>query len=235
MSETTTVPAPAGASAPPAPVTGPALGAKVNEVIAYFRDCDSMESAIAELGMAGFDRSDLSLPHFKSGSIEEEGPDTGADAPETDDDRRQIRTLQTSLVAATAALVACAVVAFFSDSWALTIIAAIVAGVTSGFAVEVLARRYDRLRHDIRDTAGRCGDLVLAVRICDPAKNATVEKLLSKAGATRVVFLTRDVGGAVQDLRVLTDAPIETDVVWLPGIRMIVRAWEWATGKQLER
>jgi hypothetical protein len=87
---------------------GPPIGA-LHEVRAHFSDPDAMQAAVARLETCGFDRADLSLPEAAP-RPEEDTPEWGAKAVDTEEDARQARTLQTSGAATLAGMAAAGVV-----------------------------------------------------------------------------------------------------------------------------
>jgi len=74
---------------------GSVLEASAQEVQARFRDDAALQGAIGQLGLAGYDRADLSLPEDQSGS--------GLSASSDDVDNQQLRTMGSSMAGTVAA------------------------------------------------------------------------------------------------------------------------------------
>ncbi len=167
------------------PKAGPAIGAIVHEVRGSFPSDAALQDAIGRLTRAGFDRADLSLPAAHPAAAQAT-PERGAADPDTEDDTRQIRTMQTSMAGSTGALIAAGVVVATGGAALPALAAAAAAGLGVGGLVAAANTAGAHAEHASREEAAQHGELLLSVRIGDPADQAKAEAELHAAGATSV-------------------------------------------------
>ena len=108
-----------------------------------------MEAAIAQLTMAGFDRAALSLPqtHVAAGQAT---PELGADAPLTDTDVRQARTMGTSMAGSIGALAAAGAVIATGGAAAVAAAAAAAIGAGAALTANAAGNAADKVQADDR-------------------------------------------------------------------------------------
>ena len=172
---------------------GPVMSETVEEVQAVFADQDQLEAAMGRLNAAGFDRADFSLP-AATPSGAEATPNMGADNPTTNEDRAQMRTMGSSMAAASAAMIGAGAVIATGGLLAPAIAVAAGAGLAAGGVIEGVHRASDTVQRDGRAEAAAAGELVLAVRLKDSTQLQRVEQVLRECGATRVEAVTRGEG-----------------------------------------
>jgi hypothetical protein len=168
---------------------GPPITETVEEVRGFFPSDAALQDAISRLSMAGFDRADISIPVPVPPS--EATPDQGAEAPHTEDDDRQMRTLHASLAGSAAALLAAGVVVGTGGAAAPAVAAAAAAGLAAGGIAHTMSRGADATQHDERQAAAARGELVLSVRVPDSAKRSEAEAAMRATGATRIHSVVR--------------------------------------------
>ena len=169
---------------------GPAMPEAVEEVQAIFADQDRLEAAMGALNASGFDRADFSLPAARP-SAGDATPNAGAENPTTREDRAQIRTMGSSMAAASAAMVGAGIVLATGGLALPAVAVAAGAGLAAGGAVEGMHHASDTVQRDGRAEAAAAGELVLAVRLKDPAQLSRVEAVLREHGAVRVERVSR--------------------------------------------
>jgi hypothetical protein len=164
------------------PKAGPAIGDTVHEVRAIFASDAALQDAIDRLTRVGFDRADLSLPDAHP-MMAQATPEQGAADPDTDEDNRQIRTMQTSMAGGTGALVAAGVVVMTGGAALPALAAAAVAGLGVGGLVSAANTAGVHAQHNARESAAGRGELVLSVRVSDEGDRARAEQAMREAGA----------------------------------------------------
>jgi hypothetical protein len=170
--------------------SGPALEAEVTEVQAVFASDEALQAAVGRLRSAGFDHADLSLPAVRL-ETGQATPEQAAGAPIGDDDNRSMRTLHTSM-AGTVGAFAGALATVATGGAALPAVAAAAAlGTGAAALAHGASSAADSVQHDDRAAAAARGELVLAVRIADAARQAVAEDVLHASGATRIEAVTR--------------------------------------------
>ncbi len=176
-------------SASATPKIGPAIGSSVHEVRGSFSSEAALEDAIARLTSAGFDRADLSLPtaHLTPRQMT---PEQGADDPNTADDKRQIRTLQTSLAGSVGAIAAAGAVIATGGAALPAVIAAAAVGIGAGGLANAASTAGSDIQSEDRAAAAERGELILSVRINDAAGEMRASAELHAAGATDVSVVT---------------------------------------------
>ncbi len=158
---------------------GPSLPRTINEVRGVFPSDEALQAGLAKLTLLGFDRAELSVPAAKPAQAT---PEQGAQAPNTDVDQRQVRTLGSSAAAAAGAMAGAAVVVATGGAAGLAVAAAAAAGAASGGAT-----------YAAREAAAASGELMLAALIRNPKQGAKAEAAMREAGATHVRTVTRAV------------------------------------------
>lgn len=168
----------------------PALKQSVQEVQAAFPNDAALEDAMGRLGLAGYDRSDFSLPHDREGGGGT--PNNSADNPTDETDKRQLQTMGTSMAAfaGAAALAGATIATGGAAGVAAAGAAAVGAGV--GAAAAAGGAAVDRAGVKDRDKKGAEGRLILAVRTRDENQVRQVTEIVQAAGATKVTPVTRE-------------------------------------------
>ncbi len=164
---------------------GPAIG-DIHEVRGVFSSDAMLQDAIGRLTRAGFDRADLSLPDARP-APGLATPEQGASNPNTNDDKQQLRTLQTSLAGSVGALAAAGAVIATGGAALPALAAAAAIGVGTGGLVHAANTAGSDLQSEDRTEAAARGELVLSVRVTDAEKAARAEQELRTAGATDVL------------------------------------------------
>jgi hypothetical protein len=163
---------------------GPRIG-ELHEVRATFGDPETMQNAVYELEMSGFDRADLSLPEVAP-PADRATPEAGATEVDTEEDARQARTLHTSGAAGAVALAAAGVVVASGGAAVPAIAAAVVGGGLAGGAAYALTSAANHDEQASRERKAATGTLVLSVRTTSAAKRGKAEAIVRAAGATFV-------------------------------------------------
>ena len=169
---------------------GPELGDTVLEVQAIFPSDAALQTAIAELTRAGFDRAEFSLPHVTN-AAGDATPNESAENPDTVDDRTQIRNMNTSMAAAGAGMIGAGIVVATGGLAAVAVAAAVGAAAVAGGGVHALHSAELDSQTDDRNAAASRGELVLAVHTRDAERRARAEAILQAAGASRVAAVSR--------------------------------------------
>ncbi len=180
MSETGSVPGKAG----------PEVSAAVEEVRGIFPSNSALQDAVSRLGVAGFDRADISIPGVAP-LTQEATPEQGAENPNTEEDSQQTRTLHSSMAGAVGALAAAGAVIATGGAAAPAVAAAVAGGVGLGAAAEGATKVADTMQHQQREEAAARGELVLSVRLRQPDRRDAAEAAMREAGATRVEGVVR--------------------------------------------
>jgi hypothetical protein len=168
---------------------GPALPDTLTEVRGHFRSDAALQDAVARLSLLGFDRSTLSVPHQDAA---QNTPESGAGAPNTDVDQRQIRTLGSSAAAAAGAMLGAGVVVATGGVAAVAVAAAAGLGLASGGATYAAVDAADATNHEGREQAASEGELILAPLIREPAQAQKAAAAMRDAGAESVRTVQRD-------------------------------------------
>lgn len=149
-------------------------------VAALFADEATLEQAIARLTLLGVDRADMTVPKIES--IDQAAGLHDSEAPTTDTDARQMRTLQASLAAVATAFTASGVV-IATGGAALPALAAAAAGLAGGGAAGALSTAAQNTRHEERATAAAEGRLILKVNLRGKVGTDDVIQALLHSGA----------------------------------------------------
>lgn len=174
---------------------GPSLNASIEEVQGVFPSEATMEAAIGELTLAGFNRAAFSMPQTNPASADAT-PEAGAGTPITDTDIRQTRTMGTSMAGTVGAFAAAGAVVATGGLAAVAVAAAAAVGAGSALAANAVGNAADASQASDRAEAAATGRLVLSVHAPDAEKQATAERIMRAAGATQVAAVERT-GGSV--------------------------------------
>lgn len=169
---------------------GPSLNESIQEVQATFPNNATLEDALARLGLAGYDRSDFSLPEDRPDPASNT-PSDGAANPMDNTDKRQLRTMGSSMAGVTAAMALAGVTIATGGAAAVAALgaAAVGAGASAvATSAGVAADRADVAKHDQR---GAAGTLILAVKTRDENQARQVIEIVRAAGATDAQMVTR--------------------------------------------
>ena len=166
------------------------IGSTIYEVQGVFPSDAALQKAIGELTLAGFDRAEFSLPNVDV-SAAQSTPDQSSENPTTDVDIRQVRTMGTSMAGFAGAAAAAGATLATGGAAGLAIAAAAAVGVGSAAMANAGGQAADNAQAAGRDEKARAGKLILAVRINDHGKADTVQDIMTRAGASRVVAVTR--------------------------------------------
>lgn len=169
---------------------GPELATSVTEVIAVFPHDGALEDAISRLTLAGFDRADLSLPAAEP-SADQATPGTSATPVYTDTDRRQARTLGTSMAAAAAAIGAAGLTAATGGGALAGIAAAAIGGGAAAAATNTIGQGTEGIVQANREMAGETGELRLSVRAASSELKAVAESAMRAAGGQQIIVRQR--------------------------------------------
>jgi hypothetical protein len=169
---------------------GPTLNPSVQEVQGVFPSEAAMEAAIAKLTLSGFDRAALSLPQTKP-APGAATPEQGADAPMTDADIRQTRTMGTSMAGTIGAFAAAGAVVATGGAAAVAAVAAAAVGAGAALTANAAGNAADAVQTEGRAEAAAARTLVLSVAAPDAAKQSLAEQIMRDAGATKVAAIER--------------------------------------------
>jgi len=172
---------------------GPILNPGVQEVQGVFPSEAAMETAMSHLTLAGFDRAALSLPQTRP----DPGmatPEQGAEAPVTDTDMRQTRTMGTSMAGTIGAFAAAGAVVATGGAAAVAAVAAAAVGAGAALTANAAGNAADAAQTESRAEAAAAGTLVLSVAAPDAAKQSLAEQIMRSAGATKVAAVERHAG-----------------------------------------
>jgi hypothetical protein len=162
--------------------SGSASEASAQEVQARFQDDAELKGAIEQLGLVGYDRSDLSLPEDQSAS--------GLGAPNDDVNDQQLRTMGSSMAGTVAAFALAGATIATGGAAGVAALGAVAVGVGTTAAASVAGAALEDNEHRAsaaqRDQQGAEGSLLLAVRTRGKAQIEQVTTILRAAGATDV-------------------------------------------------
>jgi hypothetical protein len=171
----------------------PTLNPSVQEVQGVFPSEAAMEAAIAKLTLSGFDRAALSLPRTRP-TPGTATPEQGADAPMTDTDMRQTRTMGTSMAGTIGAFAAAGAVVATGGAAAIAAAAAVAVGAGAALTANAAGNAVDAVQTEDRAQAAEAGTLVLSVAAPNAAKQSLAEQIMRDAGATKVAAVERTNG-----------------------------------------
>ncbi len=172
---------------------GPVLPEAVQEVQGVFPSDAALQDAIAKLTLAGFDRADLSLPDT-SPAASDATPEMGAEAPTTDTDMRQVRTMGTSMAGTIGAIAAAGATIATGGAAGVAIAAAAAVGAGSALAANASGNAANNVQTEARNEAAAAGHLVLAVHAATPEHQATATRIMRESGASDVAAVERAAG-----------------------------------------
>lgn len=169
---------------------GPAHEATVLEVQGVFPDDATMQDALSQLTLAGYDRADFSLPEDQPANAVVT-PNESAAPPTDDADKRQLRTMGSSMAGYAGAVAVAGATLATGGAAGLAVAAAAVVGIGSGAAANATGRAADAAQVDERNQRGREGTLILAVRTTTPDQVNQVKTLMQQAGASKADAVER--------------------------------------------
>ncbi len=178
--------------------SNPSLSDTIQEVQGVFPNDRALQDAIGRLTRTGFDRAALSLPAANPAHADAT-PSHGAENPNTEDDMRQSRTLQSSMAASVGAMVGAGVTIATGGAAALAAAAALGLGAAAGGAVSAAHMAVDASQSQDRDAAAAAGELVLSVATPGPSEIAKARTAMQDSGALRVETVERRGGGIVRN------------------------------------
>ena len=158
---------------------GPVQQEKVHEVQGVFPDDATMQGALSQLTLAGYDRADFSLPEEQE-AHEAATPNESAAAPTDDADKRQVRTMGTSMAGYAGAVAAAGATLATGGAAGLAVAAAAAIGVGAGATASAAGLAADNAQVEARDQRGREGRLILAVRTTTPEQVSQVTASCSR-------------------------------------------------------
>lgn len=169
---------------------GPGLGAAVHEVQGTFPDDATMQGALSQLTLAGYDRADFSLPEDQPAG-EPATPNETAEPPTDDVDKRQLRTMGASMAGYAGAVAAAGATLATGGAAGLAVAAAAAIGVGTGATANAAGNAADNAQVEARNQRGREGRLILAVRTTTSDQVNQVTGLMQQAGASKTEPVTR--------------------------------------------
>ena len=172
---------------------GPALAEAVAEVQGVFPNDDTMQDALSQLTLAGYDRADFSLPeeqHARASAT----PTEGAENPTDDTDKAQLRTLGTSMAGYAGAVAVAGAVIATGGAALLAVGGAAAVGAGTAVAANAAGQAADKATTDERNRRGAAGTLILAVRTTTQAQAEQVIGIMQKSGATKATPVERGAG-----------------------------------------
>ncbi len=169
---------------------GPGYDATVHEVQGVFPDDATMQGALSQLTLAGYDRADFSLPEEQPAD-ELATPNESAEPATDDADKRQLRTMGTSMAGYAGAVAVAGATLATGGAAGLAVAAAAAVGIGTGAAANAAGQAADNAQVAVRNQRGREGRLVLAVRTTTPEQASQVTGLMQQAGALKTEAVTR--------------------------------------------
>ena len=169
---------------------GAGLAATVHEVQGVFPDDATMQDALSQLTLAGYDRADFSLPEEQPAG-EMSTPNESADPATDDADKRQLRTMGTSMAGYAGAVAVAGATLATGGAAGLAVAAAAAVGAGTAAAANTAGRAADSAQVEERNRRGQEGRLILAVRTTSPEQVAQVSDLMQQAGATKTNAVER--------------------------------------------
>jgi hypothetical protein len=166
------------------------------EIVGLFHSQEELERAISWLTSSGWHRAELSLlaqqtlltPDRLEEETEELADDPSAErqAPVTDTDVRQGRTLAAGTAGVAAALLASGATIMTGGGALAAILGAAVAGGGAGGLVEALGRRVGSQRDQFLQEQLEHGGILLWVKLNRPEDEATARDIMARSGATDI-------------------------------------------------
>ena len=167
---------------------GPALSESVQEIQATFPNDATMQDALGQLGLAGYDRSDFSLPEDQTDPTLQT-PSGDAENPTDDTDKRQLRTMGSGIAGATAAFALAGATIATGGAAGVAALGAAAVGAGAMAAATTSGVAADQADVAKRDQRGAEGRLVLAVRTRGENQARQVMEIVRAAGATETKML----------------------------------------------
>jgi len=162
----------------------PVEQASLEDVRGLFPNEDTMSEAVSRLTRAGVDQSRMTLPHVAPGSMKQAQQAAVAN-PGTEEQTRQLRTLESSSAGAAAAMAGAAAVIATGGAAAVALAAAAGAGVMVGGGVFAARSAAEKANETSYKNESGDGQLVLSVAIGND-DTGWVEREMRAAGATDV-------------------------------------------------
>lgn len=169
---------------------GPEQAATIREVQGVFPDDATMQGALSQLTLAGYDRADFSLPEEQDAN-QVATPNESAEPATDDTDKRQLRTMGASMAGYAGAVAAAGATLATGGAAGLAVAAAAAVGIGTGAAANATGQAADAAQVEARNQRGREGRLILAVRTTTPEQVEQVKGLMQQAGATKAEAVTR--------------------------------------------
>lgn len=169
---------------------GPAHTASVQEVQGAFPSDAALQDAVSELTLVGYDRADFSLPEDQPAN-EVVTPNESAGSPTDEEDKRQLRTMGTSMAGYVGAVAVAGATLATGGAAGLAVAAAAVVGAGTAAAANAAGQAANNAQVNERNRRGQEGRLILAVRVRSTEQAEQVTALMQKTGATRVEPVTR--------------------------------------------
>ena len=169
---------------------GPEHEAIVREVQGVFPDDATMQEALSQLTLVGYDRADFSLPEDQPAG-EVVTPNEDAASPTDDADKRQLRTMGTSMAGYAGAVAVAGATLATGGAVGLAVAAAAAVGLGTGVAANSAGQAADAAQVEERNRLGREGRLILAVRTTTPDQVKQVKSLMQQAGASKAEAIER--------------------------------------------
>lgn len=170
--------------------TGPRHEEAVHEVQGVFPDDATMQDALSQLTLAGYDRADFSLPEEQDANGVAT-PNESAEPATDDADKRQLRTMGTSMAGYAGAVAVAGATLATGGAAGLAVAAAAAVGIGTGAATNAAGQAADNAQVEARNQRGREGRLILAVRTTTPEQASQVASLMQQAGASKTEAVTR--------------------------------------------
>ena len=168
----------------------PAVATHIEEVQGQFPSSASMEEAVSQLTLAGWDRADFSLPKPNvSGAANT--PMEGADSVTSDVDKRQLRNMTTGMAGYLGAAAAAGATIATGGAAGVAIAAAAAVGAGAAAAMNAGATTAENNDTAELDRMAAAGQLVLAVRATSEEHAQKAMQIMRSAGATQVAPVTR--------------------------------------------
>ncbi len=173
-----------------------------SELVGLFHNPEDLERAISTLTSSGWDRAELSLlaQHhiFQPDEVEDPArnlagdPDADRQAPVSENDVRQGRTLATGMASVVAAFAASGATIMTGGTALAAVIGAAVAGGGAGAIVEALGRHAGSQRDQFLHEQMEQGGILLWVRLDEPEQEGKARDILQRCGATHIQMHERD-------------------------------------------
>ena len=168
----------------------PALAETVQEVQGAFPSDASLQDALSQLTLAGYDRADFSLPQDRDDGRADTANES-AENPIDQTDKSQLRTMGTSMAGYAGAVAVAGATLATGGAAGVAIAAAAAVGAGTGLAAHAAGQAADNANIANRDERGREGRLILAVRARSAEKAQEIIGIMHQAGAHEVTSIER--------------------------------------------